>query len=125
MPDSECEAHKQYEFLNAHEPDVILLMMGYKDLQLPGDRFASAADRYDILITKLASSRPEAHIFVSNFPPRKNSDQNQMIDELFNPRIPAIVAVHEAACRHVTFVDLRSIVSLFNLANMFQPPEEG
>ena len=135
LPDRDCEAHKKFtiadmidhvdEFLNAYDPDVILLMMGHKDLLLLDDNFANAADRYDTLITKLSSSRPEAHIFVANLPPRKNSDQNQMIDQLFNPRIPEIVAAHIAAGRYVTFVDVHSAVPLSDLKTMFQPSEDG
>ena len=135
LPDRDCEAHNDFtiadmtdyvdEFLDAHDPDVILLMMGQKDLVLTDVDFTDAADRYNVLITKISSSRPESHIFVANLPPRKNSDQNDMVNEFFNPRIPDIVAAHENAGRHVTFVDVNSVVSESDLATAFQPTEDG
>lgn len=135
LPDRDCEAHNGFtiadmtdhvdEFLDAHDPDVILLMMGQKDLVQTDVDFIDAADRYNVLITKLSSSRPESHIFVANLPPRKKSNQNDMVNQLFNPRIPEIVAAHENAGRPVTFVDVNSVVSESDLATNFQPTQDG
>ena len=112
------------EFLDAHDPDIILLIMGSRDV-VDVDTFDAAADRYSRLIEKLSASRPLSPIFVANLPPRKNSDQNNRIQQLFNPKIPLIVQEHQSAGRLVTFVDINNIMSDSDLATNIQPTVEG
>lgn len=112
------------EFLDAYDPDIILLMIGSKDVLEDGD-FEKAAERYDRLIHKIASVRPSLHIFAANLPPRKDFNQNNQIQDFFNPEIPTIISAHQSAGRRVTFVDVNAVVSISDLATNLQPSIEG
>ena len=112
------------EFLDASDPDIILLMIGSRDVQKEED-FETAFQRYDRLIHKVASARPFSHIFAANLPPRKNNDQNALIQQYFNPQIPLIVSSHQSAGRKVTFVDVYGAININDLSSNLHPSDHG
>lgn len=112
------------EFLDRYDPDIILLMIGTRDV-FEGEDFENAVYKWDRLIGKIASSRPNSHIFAANLPPRKNSNQNDRIQELFNAFAPNLVDAHVAAGREVTFVDVNAVVSVDDLETNVHPNAAG
>jgi hypothetical protein len=112
-------------FLDAHDPDIVLLMMGQKDLVNVGVDFSTAANRYSTLIEKLSNSRPNMHIFAANMPPRKDSNDNNMIQNQYNPFIPQIISTLQSQGRQVTFVDVYAALSESDLETNVHPSSSG
>lgn len=131
---SNHEGHKNFnianmieyvdEFLDAHDPDVILLMIGSKDVEDGGD-FQKAADGFDDLITKIATARPLSRIFAANLPQRKNQNQNDQIQKFFNPKIPGIIEAQQKRGTRVDFVDVNSVITFNDLETNVQPSKQG
>lgn len=111
-------------WLNAMEsPDVVLMHIGTNDF---GQNFstATAIDRLDGLILKIATLRPYCHIIVTNLMER-GEPANTNIQTLFNPYVQARVNAHAAAGRRVTFLDMRAAVPLADMPDALHPNQTG
>jgi len=88
-------------------PDFILLHIGTNDF---GQDFntTTAKDRFDALITRLTTLRPDANVIVTNLMDRSNTALTQKIETQFNAFVPGIVASHQANGEKVYFLDLNS-----------------
>ena len=134
LPDSNHEGHGGWTIgqLDANvgswfglleDPDVILLHIGTNDFGLNVDP-ASAINRLDALITKMATLRPYAHIIVTNLLER-NEPYNTSIQTQFNPFVQAKVNAQAALGRRVTFLDMRSAVPLSETVDQLHPNQTG
>ncbi len=104
-------------------PDVILLHIGTNDF---GQNFdtPNAINRFDALITKLATLLPNAHLIVTNLMLR-GEPQNTTIQAQFNPYVQARVDAQAAMGRHVTFLDMRAAVPLSDMPDQLHPGQAG
>ncbi len=105
------------------DPDVVLMHIGTNDF---GQSFntATAIDRLDGLILKIATQRPYAHIIVTNLMER-GEPTNGNIQSLFNPQVQGKVAAHAAAGRRVYFLDMRAAVPLTDMPDNLHPNQTG
>lgn len=105
------------------DPDVVLMHIGTNDF---GQSFntATAIDRLDGLILKIATARPFCHIIVTNLMER-GEPANANIQALFNPYVEARVNAHAGAGRRVTFLDMRSAVPLSDMPDALHPNQTG
>ena len=105
------------------DPDVVLMHIGTNDF---GQNFstATAIDRLDALILKIATLRPFAHVIVTNLMER-GEPQNSAIQAQFNPGVQGVVNAHAAAGRRVTFLDLRALVPLSDMPDQLHPDQNG
>lgn len=110
-------------FAAIEDPDFILLHIGTNDF---GQNFntATAIDRLDALILKMATLRPHANIVVTNIMER-GEPQNTAIQNQFNPFVQARVDAHAAAGRKVTFLDMRAAVPLSDMPDLLHPNQTG
>ncbi len=105
------------------DPDVVLMHIGTNDF---GQNFstATAINRLDALILKIATLRPYAHIIVTNLMAR-GEPQNSAIQAQFNPGVEGVVSAHAAAGRRVTFLDMRAAVPLSDMPDQLHPDQNG
>lgn len=105
------------------DPDVVLMHIGTNDF---GQNFstATAIDRLDALILKIATLRPYAHIIVTNLMER-GEPQNSAIQAQFNPSVQGVVDAHALAGRRVTFLDMRAAVPLSDMPDQLHPDQNG
>jgi lysophospholipase L1-like esterase len=108
---------------NLASPDVVLLHIGTNDFGLSIDT-ATAINRLDALILKIATLRPYTHIIVTNLLVRAEP-LNTQIQNQFNPFVQALVTAHAAVGRRVTFLDMRSVVPLSDLPDGLHPNQTG
>jgi lysophospholipase L1-like esterase len=102
-------------FDSTDDPDIILLLLGTNDYN--NGIGAGAINRLGLMITHLATNRPNAKIIVANLLLRTdNSTLNSQIVSTFNPLIPGIVAEHVALGQQVYYTDLRSAVTAAGLS---------
>ncbi|HEV2695228.1 MAG TPA: discoidin domain-containing protein [Verrucomicrobiae bacterium] len=88
-------------------PDIILLLIGTNDLGQNYDP-TNAIVRLDGLISHITTDRPNAKVIVANLLARSDTNANNMINTLFNPFVPGVVAQHVANGEPVYFWDLHS-----------------
>jgi lysophospholipase L1-like esterase len=105
------------------DPDVILLHIGTNDFG-GGTPDATAIDRLDALITKMATLRPYAHIIVTNLMER-NGAPNVNIETQFNPFVEERVNAQAALGRRVTFLNMRAAVPLSDMPDGLHPDQTG
>lgn len=87
-------------FDEVDEPDIILLMLGTNDYG--AGQSAGATNRLNLLITELATRRPNSKIIVTPLTLRTdNSALWSQIQSEYNAHIPNIVAAHASAGRQV------------------------
>lgn len=105
------------------DPDVVLMHIGTNDF---GQNFntATAIDRLDALILKIATLRPYTHIIVTNLMER-GEPTNTNIQALFNPFVQTRVNAHFAAGRRVYFLDMRATVPLADMPDNLHPNQTG
>jgi lysophospholipase L1-like esterase len=134
LPDSDHEGHGgwrldqidaiiQSVFGQTADPDIILLLLGTNDY---GQNYntASATNRLEALIARMATNRPNAKIVVANLLER-GEPYNTQIQTNFNPFVPEIVARQAALGRQVFFTDLRSSVPLSDMPDNLHPNTTG
>jgi len=103
-------------FDSTDDPDIILLLLGTNDYN--NGKGAGATNRLDLMITHLATNRPNAKIIVANLLLRTdNATLDSQITSTFNPFVPGIVAAHAALGQQVYFTDLRSAVTSAGLCS--------
>jgi lysophospholipase L1-like esterase len=105
------------------DPDFILLHIGTNDF---GQNFntATAIDRWDALILKMATLRPHANIVVTNIMQRSGA-VDTTIQNQFNAFVQARVNAHIVAGRKVTFLDMRAAVPLSDMPDGLHPNQTG
>jgi hypothetical protein len=136
LPEPHHEGHACYriEHLDAGfcawanavpDPDVILLLIGVNDFAQNQDP-QHAIDRLDHLIWRIVSNRPAARLIVANLILRTDyPDIDPMIQKLFNPFVPGLVARYAAAGSQVSFLDLRPGLLSSDLADGIHPNPGG
>ena len=136
LPDPNHEGHSGYRidqidagflgWINAvADPDVILLLIGTNDYG-QGQDTAHATNRLDHLISRIASTRPNAKLVVANLLLRvDNPALYTSIRTTFNPHVPAIVAKHAALGQSVYFLDLNAALRASDLADGLHPNTTG
>jgi len=111
-------------FDSTDDPDIILLLLGTNDYN--NGIGAGATNRLDLMITHLATNRPNAKIIVANLLLRTdNSTLDSQITTTFNPFVPGIVAAHAALGQQVYYTDLRSAVTAAGLSSDGIHPNAG
>lgn len=115
------------------KPDLILLMIGINDLNQKND-VTGAADRLDLLITRLFTLLPDVRLLVSSVldadddndyrhvPP--NTDLQEPINN-YNAGIASIVATRQGLGENIEFVDMHAGLTLDDLSDGLHPSEEG
>ncbi|GEP46297.1 hypothetical protein BGE01nite_55880 [Brevifollis gellanilyticus] len=110
-------------FNSVVDPDVILLHIGTNDFGQDYN-INTAANRFDALILKMATLRPNAQIIVTNLMERDAANNTEIVN-LFNPQVPGIVTAHANAGRKVTFLDMRAAVPLSDMPDQLHPNQAG
>ncbi len=105
-------------------PNTILLMIGTNDINSNIDP-TNAPARLDLLVSRIMSLDPTAHLFVASITPAKQG--NTYMDagmtnlaasiQTYNAAIPGIVAEHDALGQNVSFVDMYSALTLSDLGS--------
>ncbi len=105
------------------DPDVVLMHIGTNDF---GQNFniATAIDRIDALILKIATLRPYAHIIVTNLMQR-DAGNDANIQSLFNPFVQTRVNAHATAGRRVYFLDMRAACPITDMPDQLHPNQTG
>jgi lysophospholipase L1-like esterase len=126
LPDPDHEGHGGYRidqigsgilgWLDAGNPDVILLLIGTNDFWQNYDT-AGASGRLENLVAQISSLRPAAKILVANLPLRTDSASMEAAQSAFNASIPGIVSGQVSLGRHVYFVDMHSSFSAAGLSS--------
>lgn len=110
LPDRHHEGHSGWridqitdsvaEWLNRWRPDIVLLMIGGRDLAR-NDTLDSAPGRLGALLDRILQSGPETRVVVASIPPLADPDLLRRA-RTFNEALPAIVASKGA---RVSYVD--------------------
>ena len=138
LPDSDHEGHSGWKISDPTiglyenilgwlavipDPDVVLLHIGTNDSG-GGTAFTNAVDRLDALITRIATTRPYAHIIVTSLMPRGET-ANTAITNYFNPFIPGKVAAQQALGRKVHFLDMHAYLTTNDMFDALHPNATG
>jgi Ca2+-binding RTX toxin-like protein len=114
-------------WLDTYKPDVIPLMIGTNNTNdvVSGN---TIADRLGTLIDQIASRSPNTQLLVASIPPVDGSiltnERAQRTAE-FNLALPNLVKSKVAQGKKVTFVDMRSELTLSDLAEGLHPNGDG
>ena len=93
---------KIYDWLYAiKDPDVVLVHIGTNDSG-GGNSFTNAVDRLDSLVTRIATSRPYAHIVVTTLMKRGEPNYTA-ITNYFNPYVAGKVSAQQAQGRTLQY----------------------
>ncbi len=115
------------------KPDMILLMIGINDLNQKND-VTGAADRLDLLITRLFTLLPNVRLLIASVldadsdnayrhvPP--NTDLHEPILN-YNAGIASIVATRQGLGQNIEFVDMYAGFTLDDLSDGLHPTESG
>jgi lysophospholipase L1-like esterase len=103
-------------------PDIILLLIGTNDIGQDYDP-TNAINRLDALISHITSDCPNAKLIVANLIPRSDTNDNNMINTLFNPFVPGVVAKHAANGEQVYFWDLHAAIAVTDTDGLHPLPE--
>ena len=134
IPDQNHEGHSGWRidqldsniagwFANMADPDVVLMHIGTNDFG-QNLNIATAIDRLDALILKIATLRPYCHIIVTNLMER-GEPFNTNIQNQFNPFVQARVNAHASAGRRVTFLDMRAACPVTDMPDSLHPNQTG
>ncbi len=113
-------------------PDVILLMIGINDLDIDYQA-DSAAERLELLVTRLFGYFPNARLLIASLPdaeqnnPYRHSATNDLAAAVsnYNAGIVSIVANHRAIGQKIAFVDIHAGLTLADLGDGLHPSAEG
>lgn len=112
-------------WLETHNPQVILLMIGTNDILRPDVHdFPSAAERLSALIDSITQLSPATDVFVASVTPLNDPDANRRA-VAFNTEIPPMVESYSQQGKQVYFVDMYRVISLADLADGIHPNEAG
>ncbi len=134
LPDPDHEGHGGWRidqidgiilsvFAQVADPDVIIVMIGTNDY---GQDYnvATATNRLDALITKMAVAKPHTKIIIASLT-KRGEPKNTQIQTTFNPYVPGIVAKHAALGRQVYFTDMYAAVPLSDMPDNLHPGANG
>jgi lysophospholipase L1-like esterase len=118
LADQEHEGHSGWRidqlsgsvvtWLEAHNPQVVLLMVGTNDM-VQNFQVAAAPDRLGALVDQITSTLPTAHVIVATIP--RAGDQARLERILaYNAAIPDLVGAKGANGERVTYVDVFAVV---------------
>ena len=118
--------------LSIDTPDVILLMIGINDLNT-GYQVGTAADRLNLLITRLFGYFPDTRILVASLPAAQqvNSFRHGATNDIavavnnYNAGMLSVVAAHRAQGRKIERVDMHSKLALSDLGDGLHPNAGG
>ena len=118
------------------DPDVVLVLIGTNDFlqdlyELRTESVSGVLAELDILIAKIATTRPYAKIIVSNLIPTaafyggQTAEATEATQVAFNNGIPALVAQHVALGRQVSWLDMHSELTTSDLYDTVHPTPGG
>ena len=110
-------------WLEAQQPDVVLLMIGTNDILQTYD-LAGAPRRLSELIDRITTAVPSATVLVSTLTPLGNAEQDERVRS-FNAAIPAIVNGKVAGGKDVELVDMYPALTTGDLADGVHPSSAG
>ncbi|WP_102126791.1 RICIN domain-containing protein [Deinococcus planocerae] len=110
-------------WVDAYQPEVILLMIGTNDMIQNYD-VARAPARLGALLDKINARRPAATVLVASIPPMSDATRNNRA-RTYNAAIPNLVQTRAAAGRKVRFVDAYPQLTLSDLADGVHPNAAG
>jgi lysophospholipase L1-like esterase len=140
IPDSDHEGHGGYQLnqlqsamidpLQHYQPDVVLLLGGTNDVSVSLHidltlTAAGIADRLDALLSDLYTYRPNAIVFVGNIPMATLDPVHSARSAEVNALMPAILASHSAQGQDVYPVDVRSVLTPSDYADLLHPNPRG
>jgi len=132
-PDHEGHPGKTIQFirenirnwLNAHRPDIVLLLIGTNDILNPQVHdFPNASYRLSALIDQITLIAPDTDLLVASVTPLDDSLANQRV-MAFNAEIPGLVDAYARRGRRVYFVDMNWALSLADLGDGIHPNAVG
>jgi lysophospholipase L1-like esterase len=88
----------------AHEPHIVLLMIGTNDMTIELD-LPNAPARLGALIDKITEAAPQALVVVAQIVPTMDDVQNRRV-MTYNAAMPALVKERAEAGKHVVLVDM-------------------
>ena len=117
-------------WLNAYQPDIVLLMIGTNDVAWwTFENGKQTGARHDALIGQIRAARPNAWILVASIPPvssaliEPNKVDRAVLVQQFNAAIRANVQARQAAGQRVPFVDVNAALSTADLYDGVHPTE--
>jgi lysophospholipase L1-like esterase len=96
-------------WLDAHPPDVILLMIGTNDC-LANYQFATVRQRMEHLIDKILRRRPDAYLVVSTLFPIAEAAANARVRQ-FNHFLPDVVEIRAVKGHNILLVDMADLLN--------------
>ena len=105
---------------------MVLVHVGTNDTNDPN--FAGAIDELDALITRIATTRPKAHIIATTLMKRGTTDAEPKyvaIANEFNPYVLPLVQKHQALGRRVHFLDMHAMLERSDMSDNLHPHAAG
>jgi lysophospholipase L1-like esterase len=129
LPDKDHEGHNGWRiqdlaaamnpWLDANQPDVVLLMIGTNDV-LSNRDLPNAPTRLSALIDQVLSRVPSATVFVAAIPRLQNPVDDQEVQD-YNAAVPGVVQAKRNAGLNVHFVDQYPAVAANQLPDGVHP----
>ncbi len=112
-------------WLNTHQPDVVLVMIGTNDVSQQFN-LSGAPARLGHLIDTITAVRPSAYVFVASIT-RVSSGTYESWTQSYNSAIPGLVSQRAAAGKKVSFVNMHddSQMTTADLADGVHPNDSG
>jgi lysophospholipase L1-like esterase len=118
LADQEHEGHSGWRidqlsgsvvtWLDAHNPQVVLLMIGTNDM-VQNFEVAAAPDRLSALVDQITSTLPTAHVIVATIPRAGDPARLERV-MAYNAAIPDLVGAKGANGERVSYVDVFAVV---------------
>ncbi|MEF2277743.1 GDSL-type esterase/lipase family protein [Deinococcus sp. YIM 134068] len=110
-------------WLDAQQPDTVMLMIGTNDM-IQGYDVANAPARLGALLDQMSARRPNTRILVASLPPLADATHNARV-QAYNAALPAVVQARANAGKKVTLVNAASALTTADLADGVHPNEGG
>ncbi|MFD1143043.1 putative Ig domain-containing protein [Larkinella insperata] len=111
-------------WINAANPDMILLMIGTNNVNDGGYNMANVAQDLGALLDKIYATKSNVKLLVSNVPPRDEFFAQQRVNTL-NEQIPAVVASRKAHGRYLEYVGAASSLTTADLSDKTHLNDSG
>jgi hypothetical protein len=90
--------------LSEHDPDIVTLMIGTNDIN-SGGYTVEAGQRFDALLDRITTAKPECLVVVAKLTPAESSGENEQLEH-YSSDIAAVVSARAEAGQHVLLVDM-------------------
>lgn len=134
LPDPDHEGRGGYRIANIDgilpmlfsavpEPEVILLLLGVNDF-LNNDNTATATNRLEALVVRLATNWPSSKIIVGSLT-AVSEPLNSQIQTMYNALLPGMCERQRGLGRQVYFTDMYSALPLADMPDQLHPNQLG